>query len=458
MRRLAIALAFPVLAASGCAGSSHPATLHHIEPGAADTHTKSVDTNWPTYHRTDERSGVGAGSIKTPLRKSWTAKLDGAVYGEPLAEGGELLAATENDSVYGISQATGRVEWRTHLGTPASQDDIQSDQPHCGDIFPLGITGTPAMDLKTHTVFVVAETMGGHHTLWALNSLNGHHRWHRSMDVVKGRDHLAEQQRSALLVSDGRVFTSYGGLSGDCGNYVGYITSTATTGKGKTTHYAVPTAREAGMWSPAGPVEGSNGNIYVASGNGAEEHGKWDKSDSVTELHPTSMHRIAAFAPSVWKSDNINDRDLGSSSPVPVPAAGRLVIAGKNNNVYLLKPSLGGIGGNLRSLGGCTAFGGAAHLGHVVIMPCQSGVRALVVGRHSLHWRWTASGIYGSPVIVGKRVYVADVDSGDLRVLSLRTGHVISSIAVGSLTHFPSEVVEGGHVFVPTLSGITAIG
>jgi hypothetical protein len=98
------------------------------------------------------------------------------------------------------------------------------------------------------------------------------------MDLLKGRDRRAEQQRSALLVSGGRVFTAYGGLSGDCGNYVGYITSTPTTGHGKTTHYAVPTAREAGMWSPAGPAEGTNGNIYVATGNGAEEQGKWDKS------------------------------------------------------------------------------------------------------------------------------------------------------------------------------------
>src|SRR5581483_4339889 len=244
--------------------------------------------------------------------------------------------------------------------------------------------------------------------------------------------------------SHGRVLTSYGGLAGDCGNYVGYITSTATSGRGKTTHYAVPTAREAGMWSPAGPVEGTNGNIYVASGNGAETSGTWDKSDSVTELTPKSMHRIAVFAPSVWRQDNAGDRDLGSSSPAPVPAAKRLVIAGKNGNVYLLKPSLGGVGGDITHIPGCNAFGGAAVSGHTVVMPCMSGIRALKVTKHSLHWRWTASGVYGSPVIGGNRVYVADRNSGNLDVLSLRSGHQHGSVSVGSLPNFPSEVIDGG--------------
>jgi len=462
MRRLVASavLALPVLLAAGCASEgghiSSPAATIAVAHQPAQAGSRSQLSNWPTYHRTNGRSGVAAASISLPLHHSWTANLDGAVYGEPLVVNGALIVATENDSVYSLSPATGHTEWRTHLATPESQSDIQGDQPGCGDIFPLGITGTPAYDAKTGSVFVVAETLGGHHTLWALNVANGHRRWHKSMDVLPSRDRRAEQQRSALLVSDGRVFTQYGGLAGDCGNYDGYITSTSTTGKGTTTHYAVPTAREAGMWSPAGATVGTNGNIYVASGNGAEESGKWDKSDSVTELKPVSLHRVAVFAPSVWKQDNIDDLDLGSSSPVPV--AGRIVIAGKNGNVYLLRTTLGGVGHEVRSLAGCGggAFGGAAHDGHLVLMPCQHGVRELSVGPHSLHWNWSSS-VYGSPVVSGKRIYVADANSGNLVVLSLATGHEITSISVGSFTHFPSEVVDGTRIFVPTLSGVTGL-
>ena len=42
------------------------------------------------------------------------------------------------------------------------------------------------------------------------------------------RNRKAEQQRSALLVTNGRVITTFGGLAGDCGNYVGYVTSAPT--------------------------------------------------------------------------------------------------------------------------------------------------------------------------------------------------------------------------------------
>jgi uncharacterized Fe-S cluster-containing protein len=42
-------------------------------------------------------------------------------------------------------------------------------------------------------------------------------------------------------------------------------------------------------------------------------------------------------------------------------------------------------------------------------------------------------------------------------VLSLADGRVLVSRPAGApLTHFPSVVVDGNHVFVPTMTGITA--
>jgi outer membrane protein assembly factor BamB len=135
----------------------------------------------------------------------------------------------------------------------------------------------------------------------------------------------------------------------------------------------------------------------------------------------------------------------------------RIVIAGKRGVVYLLHEHLGGVGSAIRSLSGCHAFAGAAVTGRTVLMPClgENQVRALRVGRHHLRWTWSAS-LYGSPVIAGNRVYVADRTSGDLFVLRLDNGGVVQRIHAGDLTHFPSEVVDGGFVFVPTLTGVTA--
>jgi hypothetical protein len=59
-------------------------------------------------------------------------------------------------------------------------------------------------------------------------------------------------------------------------------------------------------------------------------------------------------------------------------------------------------------------------------------------------------------VVAGQRVYVADRDSGDLVVLRLSDGSQVQRLHAGSLTHFPSEVVSGRFVFVPTLTGVTA--
>ncbi|MBV9486778.1 MAG: PQQ-binding-like beta-propeller repeat protein, partial [Frankiaceae bacterium] len=231
MRRLAVAVLAPalggLLAASSCAVSQPRVAAQDQSHPAANVTGLST---WPTYHRTADRAGFAKSRFHAPLRATWSAALDGAVYGEPLVVHGWVIAATERDSVYQLDPGTGQVRWRTHLGRPASEINIRNDQPGCGDIFPLGITGTPAYDAKTGSVFVVAETHGGHHTLWALNASTGETRWHRSMDVLQHRDRLAEQQRAALLVSHGRVYTQYGGLSGDCGDYVGYITSTSVTG------------------------------------------------------------------------------------------------------------------------------------------------------------------------------------------------------------------------------------
>jgi outer membrane protein assembly factor BamB len=450
LSRFAALIVLPVLLAGACASGSEPAPRSAGSPPSRSS-TAVPLTNWATYHRTNSRAGHTARAARLPLRPAWQRHLRGAVYGEPLVVDGKLIVATEKNWVYGLNARSGARLWRRHLGAPVALSSLP-----CGNIDPLGITSTPAYDARTGSVFAVAETTGGHHTLWALRATTGHRRWHRSLDVLKTRNRNAEQQRSALLVSKGRVITAFGGLAGDCDNYVGYLTSVATTGRGAIARYAVPTSREAGIWSPAGPVIGRNGNVYVATGNGAEISGRWDKSDSVTELTPVRLHRVGAFAPSTWKQDNAQDLDLGSSSPVPVNH--RIVIAGKRGTVYLLKPTLGGIGSSLATLDGCQAYGGAAVSGSTVLMPCkgQTAIRALVVGRHSLRWRWTASNTYASPVIAGHRVYAADETSGDLVVLGMAHGRELQRIHAGSLPHFPSEVVDGGWVFVPTLTGITA--
>ena len=452
--RLATLLVIGALTAcSGTQGASDAEVAGPPAPDATPYKSATRLVDWPTYHRTPDRHGHLASRPQGPLKVGWTKSLDGSVYGEPLVLGSTLVVATERNQVYGLNARTGHVRWRTGLGTPQPQSGLP-----CGNIDPLGVTGTPAYSARVDRVFVVAETVGGAHTLWALDPATGHKKWHRNLDTQADRNRKAEQQRGATLVVHRRVITTFGGLAGDCDDYVGYVTSVPVSGQGRTRSYAVPTAREGGIWSTPGAVATPGGSVLVASGNGAELGGRWDGSDSVIQLDPRTMQRLSVFAPSTWAEDNQRDLDLGTSSPVVVPAKHRVVITGKRGVTYLLHPPFQGVGSAIDGLGGCAAFGGAAVTGSTVVMGClfQDQVRALHVGKRHLRWEWTHDGTYGSPVVAGNHVYVLDRDSGDLVVLDLGTGRQLSRQHAGQAPHFPSQVVSGDWVFVPTLSGVTA--
>lgn len=464
-RRYALLVAAFALVAAGCGGGSSggPSTSGSTgaSPGSGAApavtqhaaHNSAAFPNWLNFHRTPAKTGHASRGPGRPLHRAWSDHLDGAVWSEPVIADGVLIAATEHDFVYGLNPKNGKQLWRTTLGTP----EPLNEQP-CGDIDPIGITGSPAVDLATKSAFVVATTGHGTHTMWALNIANGKKRWHRNVDVDASRDRNAEQQRAALVVVDNRVIVTYGAHAGDCGNYVGYAASVATDGKGKIPYYAVPNQRGAGMWGPAGPVQAYDGNILTPTANGSKFHGKkWDHSDGVIELTP-SMHYVRGWAPKNWKRGNRDDQSLGSTSPVAVD--GKYVVGGKRGTVWLLKKSLGGVDGQLDSVSGCHAFGGLASAGSLVVLPCKypsPSMLAVKVHGHHLHIAWRTSGIYGSPVIGGHDVYVADLGSGSLKVLSRSTGKVLASVQVGSLATFPSLVVDGTRAFVPTLSGITAV-
>jgi len=195
--------------------------------------------DWPTYHHDNARTGVAAAfPAPSSVAVAWQAKLDGAVYGQPLVIGNRLLAATENDTIYGLDAATGAQLWAQHVGTPVPRSALP-----CGNIDPLGITSTMAYDPDTGLVFALAESTGGVHTLFGLDIATGAVKLTRVAEPPKG-DKLAHQQRSALTVLQGRVYVAYGGLAGDCAQYIGSVVGVPTTGDGPIVSYAIPTDRK----------------------------------------------------------------------------------------------------------------------------------------------------------------------------------------------------------------------
>jgi outer membrane protein assembly factor BamB len=428
-------------------------TLTAPRMGAAGAGLQT-SANWTMYHANPARSGYVAGTHDpSRLASLWTTSLDGAVYAEPLVVDGHVLVATEGDSLYALDARTGRVQWRRNVGTPVPQAALP-----CGDIFPLGITGTPIYDPRSGLVFAVAEVSGPAHILVGVDLKTGRFAVRRQVDPPDINP-VAYQQRGALALEDGRVYVPFGGLYGDCGDYHGLVVASRTDGKGALLSYAVPTPREGGIWSTPGPVIDAQGNIYVSVGNGAVTYGSWDHSDSVLRLSPT-LQIEDGFAPVTWGSDNAADLDLGSMGPVLLPN-GLLYADGKSGQGYLLHAHhLGGIGGQIQTLTLCAAFGGAAVRGQALFVPCTSGLRQLIAtssGQLSLGWQAPYE-VTGSPVVGGNTVYSMYPSGGMLYALNAATGAVRATLAVGGTTRFATPALSGSTIFVGTWSGVVAVG
>ena len=454
--RTRLAVILLVLSALAACSSSGTPSVQASGPsagGVAAPAAKAKTADWPTYHFNTYRS---ANYPSMPaFRKLAVAKklrLDGAVYASPIVVQGTVIVATENDTVYAFNSSYHQL-WKRHLGTPVRLSELP-----CGNIDPLGITGTPVY--SAGLIYVAAEVGGTSpaHRLFSLSFASGKVGFSRSLDLP-GVDSRAMQQRGALTVVKSRVYVPFGGLAGDCAQYKGRVVAYATTGKGKPLSYTVPTSREAGIWTPPGLTADAAGHLLAAVGNGASGVGKgrYDHSDSVLEFSPT-LKLTDSFSPSTWRSDNDADKDLGSQGPALV---GSYVLqAGKSGTAYVLRRThLGGIGGQVSKATVCKSFGGAAVHLNVVYVPCTDGVRAVrVSSKGKIHILWhAASSVAGAPAFGGGRIFSLDTAGGVLHALSLTSGKTTQSIKVGTTSRFATVAEYGRRVFVPTLTGLTVV-
>jgi hypothetical protein len=294
--------------------------------------------------------------------RAFNAPLQGPVYAQPLyvnnGPGGKaaLIVATERNAMVALDAASGAQLWTKSLGNPVPRSQLP-----CGNIDPLGITGTPVIDPNDRTIYVAAMTTpdGGRtkqHLVFALSLDDGSARpgWPVNVSGMKysgfSLNSSVQNQRGALLLNSGILYVSYGGHWGDCGDYHGWVIAIPVGDPKNPTAWATE-GRGGGAWAPGG-IATDGRSIFVATGNtfGART---WKGGDAIIRLGPGakfSGNPADFFTPSNWRQLDDEDADLGGSGPVlfDVPGAtpSKLVAAlGKNGVAYLLnRDDLGGVG------------------------------------------------------------------------------------------------------------------
>jgi hypothetical protein len=419
----------------------------------ADDTTASMD-NLRTGWDPDE-PGLSPASVQaSDFGQLFSATVDGAVYGQPLVVGDDVIVTTENASVYAFDKISGALRWQRHFGAP-----FQAASIGCGDLTPdLGSTSTPVYDPDTGDIYLTTKLADGadaQHPHWYMQAISAATGQDASgfPVTIAGTpqntpglpfDPFYEMQRPGLLLLDGVVYAAFGAHC-DIEPYRGYVVGVSTTTHSMTTMWSdesgsgADAQSQAGIWqSGGGLVSDGAGRIFLTTGNGiSPPPGDGDSppgtlAESVVRLQVQpdgSLAPTSFFAPANAPTLDQFDTDLGSGGPVALPDADfgtashphLLVQVGKDGRIFLLdRDHLGGrkqgpqgtddalaVVGPFNGVWGHPAvYGGEG--GYVYTVENQGNLRALAYGVNAgggptLTSTGTSTGTFGytsgSPVV-----------------------------------------------------------
>jgi hypothetical protein len=333
----------------------------------------------------------------TSFGKLFSVSVDTTVYAQPLYVPGlkmndglvhdVLFVATENDSIYAFDAdsnqgADAHPIWQISLLTAAygaggGATAVPWQDTGSPDVAPtVGITGTPAINTATNTMYVVANTKENgvyFSRLHAINIITGAEQAGSPVNVtatVAGSgagssggkisfSPLWQNQRTALNYYNGYVYFGYA-AHGDLNSWHGWLFAyNATTLQQTAVLCLSPDDIGAGVWgSGAGmPIDTSvtGGRMFVVTGNGARSSAppftsSTDYGESVMafniangQLTPTDE-----FTPFNYLTLNTHDWDQGSGGLLMLPVQQGayphlLITAGKEGRITLLnRDNLGG--------------------------------------------------------------------------------------------------------------------
>jgi len=316
-------------------------------------------------------TGISKTSLATMQRDdTFAGTVSGAVFGSPLyvengPQGrGAFFLATESNNVYALDETTGAPlpGWPIQVGPPAVQ--AASLATGCLSLAPLGITGTPGIDLATRLIVFDAVTgdASGNiaaHTIqgWSIDGAANGPTWTVNVSAKWPAFEPQHQlQRGAVLIVNGVAYVAFGSFN-DCPPFHGWVVGVPLTNPSGAQAFMTPVVG-AGIWGPGGPASDGT-SIFAITGNREEDleadaSPSWAGSSAVFRFGPSlafSGSPADFFAPSNWDQLDRFDLDLGASGPLVVDApamtpSALLVALAKNGVAYLLdRNNLGGLDG-----------------------------------------------------------------------------------------------------------------
>ena len=292
---------------------------------------------------------------------NFNGTISGNVYAQPLyIEGGPngamVIAVTESNNVYALDADDGSVIWQRNLG-PA----VTSRLP-CGNITPLGITGTPVVDLASRSLFLDAMIDGAtkRHLVYSLNVDTGatNSNWPVDLNATARYNgttftSLVQNERGGLAIVNGILYVSFSGHAGDCGMYHGWVIGIPINNPSNVMAWAT-NAIGGGIWGHGG-VASDGTDLFVVTGNTFTSPGDpWSGGEAIIRFQAGPIFS-SFWAPPNWQSLDNTDADLGGCSATLIDAPGatpsQLVLAlGKDGIAYLLnRNSLGSVSTPLAS-------------------------------------------------------------------------------------------------------------
>jgi hypothetical protein len=335
--------------------------------------TNRID-NARTGANTAETSLTRGTVAKTTFGKLFARPVDGDIYAQPLVVSGVdipgigrravVYVATCKNTLYAFDADDPHATepfWRVSrdlFGDPAPRGDV-GVPGYNNFATTIGITGTPAIDLETGTIYVEAKSKRGstlHHHLHALDIRTGNPRTEYNSPVeitaeCEGRDRRGRKRsirfdpqkqlnRAGLLLHRDGVYVAYGSHGDDdpVFEYHGWVLGYGAQDLAPRGIFcSTPFGDQGGIWQSGAGLAADDSGIYAATGNGSITASNY--SMSIVRLDP-SRGLAAADWFSPLDAAELNEQDLDlCGGTVLLPETNWVLTSGKDGKVYVVDRS-----------------------------------------------------------------------------------------------------------------------